>query len=710
MSESLYRARKGMGEGNRLRWKGAFFFLLLPLAGEALFRYNTHMEFVCTDLTAYDTQLVERLSARFALSPVAVRALLRRGLDTSEQIEAFLHPEQQPLPDWREMGGVGEAVRLIRQAIRDGKRLCVYGDYDADGISASAILYRCLRGLGADVHCYIPSRHREGYGLNEAAVRKLAEEGTEVLITVDNGISALGEVALARSLGMTVIVTDHHRSGADLPQADALLSVSEGDFRERVGDLCGAGVAWLLACALEESGGEAYLPFVAVATVADVVSLTLCNRALVTRGLPLVRNQVGLSTLLDAASAGDGPITETTLGFLIAPRLNAAGRMGSADTAFQLLIEDDLDQARRLALALNEDNQARRNEEQRILADCLGMEPQGGSESFLMLAGKGWNVGVIGIVAARLVELFYKPVILLTEVEPGIYTGSGRSIPEIDLYTMLSEAKEHYIRFGGHAGAAGLTLKVEELEPVRALLRAAYRRQRPEGQPEKSVIYEDVLPLSRCTVELCDELCSFAPFGQGNPEPRFLVRGELSGVNYLGQGKKHVAGYLSDDVERLRLVGFSQGGDYARWAHADQAEAVCTLQRNDYRGRSSCELVCLGLSARKSLQSVREYTIIESAFLQAVAEKDQENLRRVAADLVRFFPFRLSEEGLRALYVSLLGFARAGRAPERDEELAAALIFKELGFFWPVTGLKPVPQPKRRSCTESQLFMALSTR
>lgn len=666
------------------------------------------MEFVCTDLTLYDPFLVEQLSRRFSLSPVAVRALLRRGMDTPEKIEAFLHPEKQPLPDWREMRGIGEAAALLRRAIRDHLRICVYGDYDADGVCASAILYRCLRGLGADVCGYIPSRHKEGYGLNEAAVRKLAEEGTQVLVTVDNGISAIRETALARSLGMTVIVTDHHRSGVDLPEADALISVCEGDFREQVGDLCGAGAAWLLACALEEGEGEAYLPFVAVATVADVVSLMGCNRVLVTRGLPLVRRQAGLSALLEAASAGDGPVTETTLGFLIAPRLNAAGRMGDADAAFQLLIEDDPDRASRLALALNEENQMRRNEEQRILAECLAMAPEGGEDSFLLLSGKGWNVGVIGIVAARLAEVFYKPVILLTEVEPGVYTGSARSIPEIDLFALLFEARDHFIRFGGHAGAAGLTLRAEEMESVRTLLREAYRHQRPEGQPEKSIQYEETLPLAACTVELCDELRAFAPFGQGNPEPRFLIRGELSSVNYLGQGKKHVAGFLSDGRDRLRLVGFSQGGEYTRWVHAQQTEAICTLQRNDFRGRSACELICLGLSPRKSLQSSREYTIIESAFLQAVAKKDEETLRRIANRLVPYFPFRLTEEGLRPVYVSLLCRAKEGRLPERDEELAASLIFKELGFFEPVSGLKPAAKIQRRSCAESQLFMALS--
>ena len=658
----------------------------------------------------FDGEQVRTLCQRFDLSPVAVRALLRRGLGTAEEIEGFLHPEQQPLPDWREMKGIGEAAALIRQAVQEGKRICIYGDYDADGVSASAILYRCLKKMGADVRSYIPSRHTEGYGLNETAIRKLAETGTQLLITVDNGISAIRETALARALGMTVIVTDHHRSGEDVPAADALISVSEGDFRERVGDLCGAGVAWLLACALEEGKAEAYLPFVAVATVADVVSLTGCNRTLVTRGLPLVRQQVGLSALLEAASAGDGPVTETTLGFLIAPRLNAAGRMGSAHTAFDLLIEDDPDRAARLAMALNEDNQARRNEEQRIFAECLGKEPEGGEDSFLLLSGQGWNVGVVGIVAARLVELFYKPVILLTEVEPGVYTGSARSIPEIDLFVMLSEAKDRYIRFGGHAGAAGLTLRAEEIEPVRALLRTAYARQLPQGPPEKSVQYEEALPLDACTVELCEQLRAFAPYGQGNPEPQFLVQGELSGVSYLGQGKKHVCGYLSSGNERRRLIGFSQGGEYGRWLHAGRAEAVCTLQRNDFRGRSACELICLGLSPWKSLQSSQEYTIIESAFLQAVVHQDAQALHRSAKSLVRFFPFRLSEEELRPIYVSLLRCAREGRSPERDEERAAALIFKELGFFQPIPGLQPVAEIKRRSCAESQLFMALSQR
>lgn len=668
------------------------------------------MNFVCNDTTPYDPLLVQRLAERFHLSRIAIRALLRRGMDTPEKIESFLHPDAQPLPDWREMKGVAEAAERIRQAIWAGKRICIYGDYDADGVSASAILYRCLRKLGADVSCYIPSRHAEGYGLNVAAIQKLAKAGTNMLVTVDNGISAIEEVAMARSLGMTVIVTDHHRSGEALPASDALLSVSDGDFRERVGDLCGAGVAWLLACALENGGGEAYLPFVAVATVADVVSLMGCNRTLVTRGLPFIRRQPGLAALLAVTGAEDGPVTETTLGFLIAPRLNAAGRMGNAYSAFRLLIEDDPDRARRLAMTLNEDNQARRNEEQRILTECLSMEPDGGADSFLMLSGKGWNVGVIGIVAARLVELFYKPVILLTEVEPGVYTGSARSIPEIDLFALLYEAKDRYIRFGGHAGAAGLTLRTEEIEPVRVLLRKAYAHQRPQGAPEKSVSYEEALPLEECTLSLCQELRAFAPFGQGNPEPQFLIRGDLSNVSYLGQGKKHVAGFLSGGNDRLRLVGFSQGGDYERWVHAGRAQAVCTLQHNEYRGRSACELICLALSPGKCLQSFREYTIIESAFLRAVRDGDAQTLGRCAQELLPFFPFRVTEEALRPIYLSLLRLARTGKTPERDEDMAAALIFKELGFFEPVPGLEPLPNVQRRSCTESQLFMALSTR
>ncbi len=668
------------------------------------------MEFVCSDYSTYDPQQVDRLSARFSLSPIVIRALLRRGMDTPEKIEAFLHPETQPLPDWREMKGIGEAAERIRRAIVEAKRICIYGDYDADGVSASAILFRCLKKLGADVSCYIPSRHTEGYGLNESAIHRLAETGTDVLITVDNGISAIRETDLARSMGMTVIITDHHRSGETLPAADALVSVSEGDFRERVGDLCGAGVAWLLACALEDGGGEAYLPFVAVATVADVVSLTGCNRVLVTRGLPLVRKQVGLRALLDIASAGEGPVTENTIGFLLAPRLNAAGRMGDADKALQLMIEDDPVEAQRLALALQDDNTARRNEEQRILSDCLGMEPEGGKDSFLLLTGKDWNVGVVGIVAARLVELFYKPVILLTEVEPGLYTGSARSIPEIDMFELLYEARDHYIRFGGHAGAAGLTLRRDEVEPVRSLLREAYDRQRPQGPPEKSVSFEEALPLDACTVSLCEELRAFAPFGQGNPEPQFLIQGDLSSVAYLGQGKKHVAGFLCDGGDRLRVVGFSQGGEYGRWLNAGRAEAVCVLQRNDFRGRSCCELICLGLSPWKSLQSSGEYTIIEAAFLRAAAEKDAEGLLRCSQRLVRFFPFRLTEEELRPIYLSLLRCARENRLPERDKERAAALIFKELGFFDPLKELVPAAQVNRRSCTESQLFMALSQR
>jgi len=666
------------------------------------------MKFVCSHETEHDPRQVQHLAERFHLSPTAIRILLRRGLETPAQIEAFLHPAEQPLLPWQAMQGTEAAVELVERALRAKKRICVYGDYDADGVCATAILYRCLKKLGAQVSWYIPSRHGEGYGLNEGAVRRLAEAGVRLLITVDNGISAARETALARSLGMQVIVTDHHRSGDELPAADAVLSVSEGDFRERAGDLCGAGVAWLLACALEKGTGEAYLPLVASATVADVVSLTGANRTLVTRGLPLVREQVGLSALLEAASAGVGPVTETTLGFLIAPRLNAAGRMGDAQKALELLITDDRAEAGRLARALNELNAARRDEEQRILADCLAMAPEGGEDSFLLLAGKGWNVGVIGIVAARLVELFYKPVILLTEVEPGLFTGSARSIPEIDLYALIGEAQERLLRFGGHAGAAGLTLRAEQIEPVRARLRIAYAHQLPGGPPEKSIRYEDSLSLEECTVELCDELRAFAPFGQGNPEPQFLVRGGLSGVSYLGQGKKHLSGYLCDGQRRLRLVGFSQGASFDRWLAAERAEAVCTLQKNEFRGRCSCELICLGLSPWKDLKNAAEYTIIESAFLQAVARDDPFELDRCVQRLKGFYAFRPTEENLRPLYVRLVQMAREGRTPEGEAERAAALIFKELGFFLPLARLEPVPQAKHRRCTESLLFMALS--
>ena len=666
------------------------------------------MDFVCSDVTVYDPNLIERLAARFSLSRVAVRALLRRGLDTAEKIDAFLHPEAQPLPDWREMKGVGEAVALIRAAIQAGQAICVYGDYDADGVSATAILYRCLKKLGARVSCHIPSRHTEGYGLTRAAVQALAEEGVGLIVTVDNGIAAIEEVAFAKALGMSLVVTDHHRSGEALPAADAVLSVSEGDFRERVGDLCGAGVAYLLACALEESQGEEYLPLVAAATVADVVSLTKANRALVVRGLYGLSKQVGLCALLEAAGAGDGPVSETTLGFLIAPRLNAAGRMGDAEQALQLLITDDREEADRCALALNEANQARRNEEQRILTECLALAPEGGEDSFLLLTGQGWNVGVVGIVAARLAELFYKPVILLTEREPGVYTGSARSIPEIDLYALLYEARDLFIRFGGHAGAAGLTVRAERIKEVKAALRLAYAHQRPEGPPKKRVPYEDVLPLSACTVALCDELRAFAPFGQGNPEPQFLVRGDLSGVSYLGQGKKHLSGYLSQGGGKTRLVGFSQGGDFALWQGAGRADAVCTLQKNVFRGRAACELICLGLSPRKDLKSSEEYTIIEAAFLRAVQAADTRSIGDCAWRLRSYLPLGVTEEILRPLYLRLLSAARAGGEPEGEWELAAALIFKELGFFAPAAGLVPVKDARRRSCPESQLFMALS--
>lgn len=664
------------------------------------------MEILRSNDFIYDPSRVNAICDRFNVHPLAARTLLRRGYETDKQINQFLHPEDCPLPTWMDMPGTQEAAAIIKKAIAEDKSICIYGDYDADGVCASAILYRCLQKLGARVGCYIPSRHGEGYGMNEAAIHTLHERAVDLIVTVDNGISAVSEAALIKSLGMGLIITDHHRHGSELPHADAILSVSAGDFRERVGDMCGAGVAWLLASTLENSDGKEYLSLAAAATVADVVSLTKCNRAIVAQGLLTVKEQTGLQALLSIAGAGD--IDETALGFIIAPRLNAAGRMAEATDAFELLITDDKDRAEILAQKLCQHNDARRNEENRILSECLAMAPDGGENPVLILQGEDWNVGVVGIVAARLTELFYKPAILLTQVHSGVYSGSARSIPEVDLFALLLEAKDTMVRFGGHAGAAGMTVLSDRMDAFVLCVQQAFLQLHPQGLPHKRIMYEDTASVEECSAEACQSLRLLAPFGQGNPEPVFRIMGHLSQVYYLGQGQRHLCAYLSMNGTRRRLVAFGQGREYTRWLHTDLSQAVCTLKMDLFRNLASCELICQHLSSVKDLKYQPEYSIIRSNFLHAVQDGDGVALRQAVNDLLPYFPVRLSEDGLRPVYVRFLRWAKEGKLPESVEDAAAALVFQELGFFEPAPELKPVIGCQKKSCAQSILYLALS--
>lgn len=521
------------------------------------------------------------IRARFGFTRAFAAMLARRGLFDDAAIAAFLHPESQPLPDPLAFSDMDRAVTRIRTAIDAGERICVYGDYDTDGVSATTILVDALRRLHADVTYLLPSRFGEGYGLNNNAVDAMKRDGVRLIVTVDNGISAHAEIEYARSLGMDTVVTDHHRCHDTLPNASAVVCASRTDQDPVLGCLCGAAVAMLLASALGVSVGR-YLPIAALATMADVVPLHMINRTIVKRGLPLIGSHPGLSALLDAAGVSE-IAGESTLSFILAPRINAAGRMGDATRAVRLLITEDEEERQTLAAELESDNVRRRAEEQRILAEAE-REIREPDPRILVLRGSDWNTGVIGIVAARLTERYHCPVILFSEVG-GALIGSGRSVPAVDLFQLLSRHKTLFSRFGGHRLAAGATIEPARFEEVRTALANDLLDRFPLGLPEEERTVEDRLSLPEITTVFAKELTYLAPFGEENRAPLFEIEGAVSAVRTMGKDGAHLSARLSDGHAQVRVVSFGNGERYADWSAMTDARAYVTIELSSYLGK-----------------------------------------------------------------------------------------------------------------------------
>ncbi len=412
---------------------------------------------------------VDELARELGLASTTAAVLIRRGYGDPEVARAFLDAEL-PRHDPFLLGDMAAACDAIRDAVAAGKRICVHGDYDADGICATALAVLVLRELGADVAWHLPSRFDEGYGIHADTLTRLAEEGCGLVVTVDCGVTAVEEVAHARELGLEVVVTDHHRPGDELP-ACPVVGPYRGDYPFR--DLCGTGVVWKLGQALLGSESEAltrHLDLVAVATVADVVPLVDENRGLAVAGLrALARTQTpGLRELMRSARVDPAAVDAGAIGFRLAPRLNAAGRLGRPEAALELLLTEDRDSAVRLAAQLEQLNRDRQAVEERILREALEAieewpEARRQHRAYVV-AGEGWHEGVIGIVASRLVERYHRPVVLIAGRD-GDWKGSGRSLPSFDLHDGLAACAGYLERWGGHAAAAGLSIRPEQIEP-----------------------------------------------------------------------------------------------------------------------------------------------------------------------------------------------------------------------------------------------------
>lgn len=519
--------------------------------------------------------------------------LVDRGINTPKLVDEYLHPDKHLLYDPMLMQGMDKAVAVVRDSIARGEEIIVFGDYDVDGVTATAILLTYLRKQGAKVGFYIPDRHGEGYGLNKAAIDKFAGQG-KLMITVDCGITCPDEVAYARKQGMRVIVTDHHQLGPVLPECEAILNPLIGDYPFR--RLCGAGVAFKLVQAL--GGEEAIEPLwelAAMATIADIVPLMDENRVIVANGLKAMActQRPGLVALMESSGVDAKNITASDVAFRMAPRINAGGRLALASRGVELLTTRKLDMAREIAEELDQDNTKRRELEMDIFAqaDALVLkEIDFQRDRAIVICGEKWNPGVIGLAASRLVEKYKWPTILLSQ-DGEVCVGSARSITGVNIHDAMATCRDLFVRFGGHSQAAGLTIEKKNVDEFKRRLTVAIRRQ---SAPEAFIPTEEYdleLELYEMTEKLIDAFSAMQPTGFGNPAPVFCVRGvNTTDIRQIGKEGAHLRMRLSQGSELRNAIGFRMGDKAS--GMPEVIEAVMGLSINVWQDKRSvqCEL------------------------------------------------------------------------------------------------------------------------
>ncbi len=566
-----------------------------------------------------DAAAAESLSSAAGLHPLIARLMVIRGITRPEAAQFFLSCDLSGLSDPGSFSQMDRSVERIRKAIADREKIVVYGDYDVDGVTGSSLLFLALKQLGAEVECYIPDRMTEGYGLNAAALANLKASGDSLVVSVDCGITAFSQAEAARSAGLDLIITDHHEiscsnglngsngSNLQLPAAYAILHPAllvpdaPAGMREQVSGLTGVGIAFKLAQALMgASAGDSlhsYLDLVTLGTVADVGKITGENRILVKHGLEMLssgsrRHRPGVAALKDVAGLNGKKVGVGTVGFTLAPRINASGRLERADAAFRLLVTDSDDEARQLASDLDTVNRERQAVEEGIWQEarklCLRSDPA--AAGALVLSSDQWHPGVIGIVASRLAEEFYRPAALIC-IQRGIGKGSARSIPGFDLYAGLTDCADLLLGFGGHKYAAGFTIAEDRIPKFRERLgRIVLERMGSDGFV-RLLSVDGAVKLDELTLDLMHELEKLAPFGQGNPEPRLGARG-LEVLSSRIVGNNHLKLRLRQGQgPALDAIAFNKGPLFGRQVRdGARLAAVFTPRLNAWNGSASVEL------------------------------------------------------------------------------------------------------------------------
>lgn len=550
---------------------------------------------------APDSAVVDRLCRELRLPPTLCRLLVQRGFGEAEAARGFLRPTAGHIHPPAGLAGVAEAVARLTQAKERGETVLVHGDYDVDGICATALYVRALRMMGLKAQPFVPRRLVDGYDLSDAGVKAAAEVGATLILTCDCGIVAHDAVLRARAAGIDVIVTDHHTPGPDLPDAIAVVNPNRRDCGYPDKGLAGVGVAWKVCCALAAELGfpqerlHGFLDLVAVATIADIAPLKGENRALVRWGLKVLREtpNAGLRALMRVTGLAEkAEVTATQVGFVLAPRINAVGRMGEALRGVQLLLTDDDREAERIAHSLEADNQWRRSVEGETLKEALaalelGYDPE--RDYGVVLASHGWHPGVIGIVASRLVERLHRPVVMIALDEHGEGKGSARSTHHFHLYEAMRDTAGHLVRFGGHRMAAGCSIRAENVDAFRDAFNAVARERLTEEQLVPEVRIDLEMQLRDADGDLVRMLRHAGPFGAGNATPVFASRGvAVADHRVVGQG--HLKMTLGAYGARLDAIGFGMGERAQEPGFGRQLlDVAFKLEENHFNGRTSIQ-------------------------------------------------------------------------------------------------------------------------
>lgn len=539
---------------------------------------------------------VEELKKSYNLNDLIATILVNRNITKKEDVEKFLNPTRNDFYNPFLMTDMEKAVDRILIAIKNKEKVTIYGDYDVDGITSITVLKSFLKDVGLEVDTYIPNRIDEGYGLNKKAIEKIKENGCQLMITVDCGISGIEEVEYANSLGIETIVTDHHEVGDVLPNALAVVDNKRKDSTYPFRELAGVGVAFKLIQAigikleLKEEEYLKYLDIVAVGTISDIVPLVDENRVITKLGLKLIRQtkNIGLKSIIN--SSGYSKIDSNTISFGVAPRINACGRMGKAEEALKLLLSKNLNEAQELTRKLNDHNRERQDIEKRIFEDAIKQieEKSLANNRTIVVAGQNWHHGVIGIVSSKITDMYFKPSILLC-LEDGIGKGSGRSVPGFDLHEALTKCLDTIDKFGGHAMAVGITIKEDKI---------------PEFKEEFEKIaidshIEEIMPiinidakvnLSNINREMVESLKQLEPFGEGNKMPIFVFKNlRIDSIRALSEGK-HLKMTLKDNNTIISSIGFNIGKMAEDYKIGDRIDVAGVLEINSFNGVDNLQI------------------------------------------------------------------------------------------------------------------------